>query len=200
MQEGKYTKIELNLENSEDDIDFIGYGTIKVHNKKDRSPSPHIKGNFVKISPARDIAAEVSKREERLVTTRAFTPISKQSERKEVQVITTSKKSVISSSQVHQHHSSADHHNELIKYNNQSASSLTEEERAALVIQYRARFRIFRIRLLNSREYHNELASRFTQEQLFEKYIMFVRSLPNPTYSKKSFTIFIATIVDFKDD
>jgi hypothetical protein len=200
VQEGKYTKIELNLENSEDDIDFIGYGTIKVHNKKDRSPSPHIKGNFVKISPARDIAAEVSKREERMVTTRAFTPISKQSERKEVQVITTSKKSVISSSQVHQQQASAEHHDEMIIYNNRAAESLSEEERAALVIQYRYRFRIFRIRLLNSREYHNELASQFTQEQLFEKYILFVRSLPNPTYSKKSFTIFIATIVDFKDD
>ena len=202
VQEGKYTKIELNLENSEDDIDFIGYGTIKVHNKKDRSPSPHIKGNFVKISPARDIAAEVSKREERMVTTRAFTPISKQSERKDVQVITTSKKSVITSSQVQQQQqqASAEHHDELIIYNNRTAASLSEEERAALVIQYRYRFRIFRIRLLNSREYHNELASQFTQEQLFEKYIMFVRSLPNPTYSKKSFTIFIATIVDFKDD
>ena len=202
VQEGKYTKIELNLENSEDDIDFIGYGTIKVHNKKDRSPSPHIKGNFVKISPARDIAAEVAKREERMVTTRAFTPISKTSERKEVQVITTSKKSVISSSQVHQHQAqaSAEQHDQMIIYNNREAASLSEEERAALVIQYRYRFRIFRIRLLNSREYHNDLASQFTQEQLFDKYILFVRSLPNPTYSKKSFTIFIATIVDFKDD
>lgn len=85
----RYTKIELNLENSEDDIDFVGYGTIRVSNKKDGSRSPsEIKQNFTKISPARDLAAAM-KGDDRNMTTRPFTPIT--SEKKTArQIITTS--------------------------------------------------------------------------------------------------------------
>ena len=85
----RYTKIELNLENSEDDIDFVGYGTIRVSNKKDSSRSPsEIKQKFTKISPARDLAAAM-KGDDRNMTTRPFTPIT--SEKKPAkQIITTS--------------------------------------------------------------------------------------------------------------
>lgn len=85
----RYTKIELNLENSEDDIDFVGYGTIRVSNKKDISRSPsEIKQKFTKISPARDLTAAM-KGDDRNMTTRPFTPIT--SEKKPPkQIITTS--------------------------------------------------------------------------------------------------------------
>lgn len=94
MREGSYTKIELNLENSQDDIDFIGYGTMRVNQKKSRSPSPELKTKFLKISPARDIPAEFEK--DYLMTTKAFTPRSTtyMSHKKEM---VTSKKEVTSS-------------------------------------------------------------------------------------------------------
>ena len=68
----RMTKIELNIENSEDDIDFIGYGQLRVSNKKDHSRSPsQIKESFSRISPAREI---VMTSKDRNLTTRPFTP------------------------------------------------------------------------------------------------------------------------------
>lgn len=85
----RITKIELNLENSEDDIDFVGYGTIRVSNKKDTSRSPsEIKQSFTRISPARDIAATM-KGDDRM-TTRPFTPVTSEKKSGGRQVITTS--------------------------------------------------------------------------------------------------------------
>ena len=201
INQSKYTKIELNLENSEDDIDFVGYGQMKVNSKKERSASPNVKQNFLKISPARNIAAEISKREERVITTRAFTPMSKTSEireTREVEVVSSTNREGRSTS--HARYTTSGDLERATRYRLIGDEHLTEDERSAITIQYHWRFRIFRIRLLNSRDYHNELASRFTQEELFDKYLLFVRSLPMMTFTKKSFTIFIATIVDFKDE
>lgn len=67
----RLTKIELNIENSEDDIDFIGYGQLRYSNKKDNSRSPsHIKESFTRISPAREVVMT----KDRNLTTRPFTP------------------------------------------------------------------------------------------------------------------------------
>lgn len=67
----RLTKIELNIENSEDDIDFIGYGQLRYSNKKDQSRSPsQIKESFTRVSPAREIVMT----KERNLTTRPFTP------------------------------------------------------------------------------------------------------------------------------
>lgn len=67
----RLTKIELNIENSEDDIDFIGYGQLRYSNKKDQSRSPsQIKESFTRISPAREIVMT----KDRNLTTRPFTP------------------------------------------------------------------------------------------------------------------------------
>lgn len=93
--EGSYTKIELNLENSQDDIDFIGYGTMRVSSKKSRSPSPEMKSKFLKISPARNIPAEFEK--DVFMTTRAFTPHSSYMSGSKERVVTTSSKKIVQS-------------------------------------------------------------------------------------------------------
>lgn len=105
----RYTKIELNLENSEDDIDFIGYGTIRVSNKKDSSRSlSEIKQSFTRISPARDLAATI-KGDDRNMTTRPFTPIT--SEKKAAkQIITTS---TVTESHITGHQSSSRMHSKI---------------------------------------------------------------------------------------
>ena len=95
IAEGSYTKIELNLENSQDDIDFIGYGTMRVSSKKSRSPSPDMKQKFMKISPARNIPAEFEK--DVFMTTRAFTPHSSYVSGKKERVTTTSSKKIVES-------------------------------------------------------------------------------------------------------
>lgn len=94
-----YTKIELNLENSYDDIDFIGYGTMKVSTKKDgesksREGSPDLKYKFTKISPAKNLEETMLPRDgtqPRHQPTNAFTP---HSNHKQKGVFSSSKKSV----------------------------------------------------------------------------------------------------------
>jgi hypothetical protein len=68
----KYTKIELNLENSQDEVDFVGYGQLRVSNKK-KSPE---KNSSKKVTPAPGIRFG---EEKRLVSTKLFTPLTNKS-------------------------------------------------------------------------------------------------------------------------
>jgi hypothetical protein len=67
----KMTKIELNLENSQDDINFVGYGQLRYNNKKNSSKSPSmLKDSFARVSPDREVVMNKDKN----LTTRPFTP------------------------------------------------------------------------------------------------------------------------------
>ena len=74
MEHMKYTKIELNLENSQDEVDFVGYGQLRVSNKK-KSKSPE-KNSSKKATPAPGIRIGDEKR---LVSTKLFTPLTNKS-------------------------------------------------------------------------------------------------------------------------
>ena len=97
------TKIELNLENSEDDIDFVGYGTMRVSSKKDSSRSPsEIKHKFTKISPAKDLSKELGVDKEKMLTTRPFTP-NTTDKKHHVRETTTSTHHQVVAQQTHSH-------------------------------------------------------------------------------------------------
>ena len=64
----KYTKIEVNLENSRDGIDFVGFGQMRVQNKSPEKLQLSMKKTGPKVI---QVTAE---KEKRLVTTNIFTP------------------------------------------------------------------------------------------------------------------------------
>ena len=92
----KLTKIEVNMENSEDDIDFIGYGNLRVGNKKSTSPTSNIKRRFIKISPAKDLSKEMDR--DGTLKTKCFTPLIYESEKKRTAPFSTAGKDSVPAS------------------------------------------------------------------------------------------------------
>jgi hypothetical protein len=78
--------------------------------------------------------------------------------------------------------------------------TIAEQADAAQKIQTIWRYRDFKAQLKLSKDYQTVLAKRYSVQSLYDKYLSFVKSLPQPVYGPKTIQSFLSTLASFLRD
>jgi len=78
--------------------------------------------------------------------------------------------------------------------------TIAEQADAAQKIQTIWRYKDFKAQLKLSKDYQTVLAKRYSVQSLYDKYLSFVKSLPQPVYGPKTIQSFLSTLASFLRD